>query len=278
MKIKYLGSGGGAGIPELFCSCRICENSRKNGGKEIRNRPLAVINEELCIDLPCDARSSFLQQGFDARKIRYLLITHNHYDHFMSENFFTRPEDWDSLDLFISKGSGAGLVKKCEELQKIKPQGTMRPICYPRVHLVKAFEEFQAGNYSIVPIPANHAPELEAMNFIISYNGIHVLWLHDSGLMREETLRYLQNKDVCFSFVSLDCFLAKGEHAQSDHMNITQCACTVEQLKLSRCVNENTLIYLSHIGHLVNQTHEELVNEARRFRFHVAYDGAEICI
>ena len=75
MKLTYLGTGGGAGIPELFCSCEICQNARVAQGQELRNRSMALINDDLCIDLPCDARNSMLFHHVDPRKLKYFLIT-----------------------------------------------------------------------------------------------------------------------------------------------------------------------------------------------------------
>ena len=228
--------------------------------------------------MPCDARSSFLRQGFDARTLRFLLITHNHYDHFMAENLLTRPEGWDSIELFLSRGSGRELAEKCVSLRAETPQENMRPVSCPKIHFAEPFVCFQCGKYSVIPLPANHAPKLEALNYIISSEGIHILWLHDTGLMREETMRYIQNSGLYFAFVSLDCSLAYGMHTPSDHMDILQCAQTVKALKSFRCVKESTLVYLSHISHLVDRTHQELSKEAEEFGFQVAYDGVEIDI
>lgn len=36
MKIKYYGTGTSGAIPEMFCSCRVCEYARSHGGKDIR--------------------------------------------------------------------------------------------------------------------------------------------------------------------------------------------------------------------------------------------------
>ena len=41
-------------------------------------------------------------------------------------------------------------------------------------------------------------------------------------------------------------------------------------------INENTVCILSHIGHLIERTHEELSEEAKEFGFIVAYDTMEI--
>ena len=50
MKITYFGTGGGAGVPEIFCSCRVCEVARQRRGRDIRTRSQAAINDDLIID------------------------------------------------------------------------------------------------------------------------------------------------------------------------------------------------------------------------------------
>lgn len=47
MKIKYLGTAAAEGIPALFCRCDICKEARKRGGREIRTRSQAIIDEKL---------------------------------------------------------------------------------------------------------------------------------------------------------------------------------------------------------------------------------------
>ena len=49
MKIKYYGTGTSGAIPEMFCSCRVCEYARSHGGKDIRSRSQATVGD-LMID------------------------------------------------------------------------------------------------------------------------------------------------------------------------------------------------------------------------------------
>ena len=51
MKFTYLGTSSCEGIPALFCNCPRCEGARRLGGKNIRTRTQALINEDLLIDL-----------------------------------------------------------------------------------------------------------------------------------------------------------------------------------------------------------------------------------
>ena len=118
-----------------------------------------------------------------------------------------------------------------------------------------------------MPLPANHDPKVETLNFIITYEGRSILWLHDTGIMLEETLDYIKGIKPRFDFISMDCALARGKYVTDEHMDILQCAKTAETLRHMGCLNENTMIYLSHIGHLVERTHEELLEDACEFGF-----------
>ena len=50
MKIQYLGTAAAEGIPAIFCDCKTCQKARKLGGKEIRTRSQAIIDDRLLID------------------------------------------------------------------------------------------------------------------------------------------------------------------------------------------------------------------------------------
>ncbi len=278
MRITYLGTGGGGGIPEMFCDCRICENARIKQGYELRARAMALINDDLCIDLPCDARSSALTWGIDAKNIRYLLVTHDHYDHFLPENLISRPEEARPVELFISRASGKAITKKCEGFQNSSPQKDLRPVCCPTINFVKSCVPFVCGPYEVIPLQANHDPKAECLNYAIFSQGRGILWLHDTGPLHEETYRYLGDQRLRFQFVSMDCALPRGSRADDGHMDILRCTETVERLRKLGCIGETTPVYLSHISHLVGCTHREMESEARMFGFQVAFDGAAIMI
>lgn len=276
MKIKYLGTGGGAGIPEMFCNCRICENARRIQGNELRSRPLALVDDELCIDLPCDARDSFLRHNADAQQIRWLFITHNHYDHFLAENLISRPEGCKyPLDVYISRASGKEIAEKIAMI-KNAPKTAMRPIRCPNVHFLEPYSEVCCGKYSVIPLVANHARSLDTMNFIVSDSNRSILWLHDTGTLLEETFEFLQTSKRYFDFISMDCALPRNWDNYNEHMNIINCGRTAQMLRGIGCLDDNSMIFLSHIGHLVDRTHAELCDEAKEFGFNVAFDGEEI--
>ena len=92
MIIKYYGTGGGSGIPDMFCSCRVCTYAREHRGKDLRSRSQAVVGD-LMIDFPVDAHAHTLYYGIDMRKYRDVLITHGHQDHFFRPGLNSRFQD-----------------------------------------------------------------------------------------------------------------------------------------------------------------------------------------
>lgn len=277
MKLTYLGTGGGAGIPELFCSCEICQNARIVQGRELRSRSMALINDDLCIDLPCDARSSMLAHHVDPRKLKYFLVTHNHYDHFMPDNFINRPADVQQMELYISSGSGRDFAERCQKF-KGATTGDLRPVNIPHIHFIAPFETVKMGCYTVTALPANHDKSIECLNFIISDGKRTVLWLHDTGVLLEETWIYLKNHKSVFDFISMDCSFSCGTNSKTEHMDLQQCKELTDTLWNMGYMRTGSLVYLSHIGHNVNLSHQDLTMEASNSNLRVAYDGMQIVI
>lgn len=82
MKIRFLGTGAAEGVPAMFCGCENCINIRKLGEAEYRTRSQVLIDEILSIDFPPEAYSHSLKTGILLSKLKYLLVTHSHMDHF----------------------------------------------------------------------------------------------------------------------------------------------------------------------------------------------------
>lgn len=70
----FLGTGAAEGIPTPFCRCRVCENARKKGGKEVRMRSSFRVSRELLIDLGPDLFSGCVKTGTDLYDLKLSLI------------------------------------------------------------------------------------------------------------------------------------------------------------------------------------------------------------
>ena len=65
MKLTYLGTAAAEGWPAAFCNCDGCRAARRLGGRNIRTRSQALVDDALLLDFPCDAWLHALRQGLD---------------------------------------------------------------------------------------------------------------------------------------------------------------------------------------------------------------------
>ena len=280
MKIKYYGTSAGAGIPEIFCSCRVCEYARAHKGKDYRTRSQAVIDGVLGVDYS-DVFQHTLHYGLDMRDIKHVLITHNHYDHFMSADIISRAVGMtEPIHFYFSEKSGAGLAKTVQARKEAFASGARK--CngnevLVETHFLEKKEVYEIAGYTVIPLLARHnGDKLDAYIYIIQKDGKSILWAHDTGKFRTETKEYLKECGIRFDMVSLDCTLKRGDQITSGHMDVDWCMEMVELMREYGNVDDKTRIFLSHIGHLVERTHDELAAEVAPLGMEVAYDGLEV--
>ncbi|MFZ0449536.1 MAG: MBL fold metallo-hydrolase [Desulfatiglandaceae bacterium] len=101
MELIFLGTGAAWGLPELHCTCKICEEMRRKGEKRTRTALLMKSASTLLIDCGPDIRSQLSQQPPKAPGA--VLITHEHGDHYIGLD-----------ELFVYK--------------RLAPKGTFEPI------------------------------------------------------------------------------------------------------------------------------------------------------
>ena len=90
MKLQYLGTAAAEGAPALFCRCEFCQYARKVGGREIRTRSGALLDDKIKLDFGPDSYKHMLDNGLDFSAIHSVLITHTHEDHFDIEDIALR--------------------------------------------------------------------------------------------------------------------------------------------------------------------------------------------
>ena len=273
MKIKYYGTGDGYGIPEPFCSCHLCKYAREHRGKDIRTRSQATI-DDIMIDCSKDLLAHEIFYGLDMRKYRHVFITHAHPDHYDGGDMCSRYQDNGEWHVYLPMETAK---KESERINALRQHNTLTPPNrFPFIHDIKTFEPLQVGGYRSTALPSYHSPSTETVLYIIEHKGKSVFWIHDSGLLKEEAIAYLKSIDICFDAVSMDCTLKRGSFFTPAHMDILQCNETKELLAKIGRIDEHTVCILSHIGHLVETTHEELSKEAKEYGFIVAYDTMEV--
>ena len=272
MKIKYLGTAAYEGVPSLFCNCRVCKQSALKGGRNIRTRSQAIINDELLVDFPPDTVIHNHLYKFDWDKIEHCIITHNHSDHLLADDLpmaskgYSHPhklftvhapeEAYNRIDHVITNGPGK---KNIEGLLDYK--------------LVKEGEMFYIGEYEILPLPANHSGK--PVFYAVSYKGKRLLYAHDTGYFPEISWELLKGFGT-FDLVSLDCTGCYSAKYRDGHMCVEVCEEVVQRMKAEGMITDKTMAVLNHFSHNGGETYDELVKIAEPRGFIVSYDGLEI--
>ena len=113
MQFQYLGTAAAEGWPAVFCRCKYCLEAQRLGGKNIRTRSQAIVNDDLLLDLPPDTYMHKLMNHLDLSRVKYLFVTHFHMDHFYPQELTVR-------------GSVTPRTKTTEELYPVDAGGGLR--------------------------------------------------------------------------------------------------------------------------------------------------------
>ena len=274
MKIKFLGTAAAEGIPALFCDCRVCQNARKVGGKEVKTRSQAIVDDKILIDFPADTYMHALYGGLDLISIRHCIITHGHSDHLYERDFWCRNKsigngsvEGTTLDVYLTSATR----EMANEFYEPKVQKDR-----VRLNTIKAFEPFVIEDYRIIPVRAYHDPTTEPVFYIIEHGDKTLLYANDTGYFFEEVWEYLANYERKFDMISLDCTgMLLPDHRHS-HMGLSVNVEVVERLRRMGLCHDKTRVYVNHFSHNGKATHEELVIEAAKYGFDVTFDGCEV--
>lgn len=272
MKIKYLGTAAYEGIPSLFCDCRVCRQSRKKGGKNLRTRTQALIDDCILIDFNPDTLCHYQKYNFDWNKIEACLITHSHSDHLYLDDIEIARDGYSyghgRINFFAAK----------DGYEKILPYVALTKNGISDTE-IEAGKEFSVadGKYSVLPLKANHDPKSSPVIFAIKSADKKMLYANDTGFFYDETLLDLL-KFAPFDLISLDCTQAitKSVEYVNEHMGIKTDTRLVELLRERGIIDERTIIVLNHFSHNGCGTYDEIKEEADKLGFIVAYDGLEI--
>lgn len=271
MKITYLGTAAAEGFPAVFCNCEHCREAKLLGGKNIRTRSQALINDDLLIDLPADTYCHFLHNNIDGDRIKYLLVTHSHSDHFyereleMRHGAYARDMRTDCLQIYC----GTGVANKIPKAN-IMNHGTVD------FEVLKPFDTAVMGNYTITALPARHFEGDGALFYIIQGEKT-ILYAHDTGFFYEEVFAFIKENGYVFDLISLDCTnIDIPISDEGSHMGIDNIRRAVKRLEEMGAITDKTQIIINHFSHNAAPIHHKLEKRVSEYGYTVSYDGLSI--
>lgn len=270
MELTFLGTAAYEGIPALFCNCPHCIRARQLGGKNIRTRSQALINDDLLIDFPADSYIHFLQNRIEGHKLRYLLVTHSHSDHFYPADLQARGGPY-AHDMAVPTLEIAGSAGACRTLSSMQDQ--LGGISF---HPILPFETCRLGPYTVTALPARHMEGDNPVFYIIRGDKT-VLYAHDTGYFFEEVFDYIRENKLVFDLVSLDCtYVDLPCPANNHHMGFDSIGKVLSRLEAMGAVTAQTHRIVNHFSHNGNPIHERILDCAAKIGCTPAYDGMRV--
>lgn len=235
-----------------------------------------MIDGTLLIDFPADTYMHVLYGGLQLNQIHSCILTHNHSDHFypadleMRGSWFAELAEERPFTVYATSPA----IHQARQILDQSKQGEEGKVVLQEI---TPFVSFEAEGYSITPLRANHDPKCNPVIYIIEKDGTCVLYANDTGYFTEDTWEYLITQKKVFDLVSLDC-TAFYKKTSGNHMGLPNAIEVRKRLKDCMLTNENTTYVLNHFSHFGRYTYEDMLEEAKKEGFLIAYDNFEIDI
>ncbi len=275
MKLEIWGSGGGEGYPAFFCNCDHCVAARKAGGKSLRTLHQAFIDESILIDLPMDTNAHLLKAQRSLWDIEHILITHVHADHFVPQFLDTRGGCF-AHGIKHEKINFYGSSKVKEYFDGVFSVYPINPdirkgYVFPELSLK---QPVKVGKHTVIPLKAEHSPDIMSLNYIISDGKQSILYLVDTGYPTAETLDFIQKSNLNVGCVVMDCTMGdESNGTYCYHMSFPENIKLKKELAERGVITEKTPVVVTHVTHNSSPTHEEIEKYFEGTGITVAYDG-----
>ncbi|MBD3185358.1 hypothetical protein GF325_00910 [Candidatus Bathyarchaeota archaeon] len=293
MQITFLGTGAAEAYPGLFCTCMNCEKARELGGKNLRCRSSAVVNDDLFIDFGPDASAQATRFNVNLAGISDFLFTHSHWDHLAVHDMFFRSSGYrrnGNLDIATLWGNEESIDAVLDQLRvKLAKEFTVPGDIIPtreetrdelvdylrlNVRVMEPRNTREIGRYTVHALDAMHKEPEKTMNFIIDDGTAVFLYATDTGPWGDDTWSFLDALDLQLDVVALDCTVGHG--IPGGHHSYDSFLAEREGLRECGVLKEDTIFLAHHFSHQDGLVHNEVVDFMEHRGIKVTHDGLVI--
>ena len=249
MKLLFLGTGTSTGVPQIGCSCKVCQSPNPKDKRLRTSLLITVENKNILIDCGPDFRQQMLVNNIT--HLDAVLLTHHHYDHIFG---------LDELRSFTNNKA----MPICAEQYVVDTIKRTFPYCfgenkYPGVATfdIRNIDnnEFEISGVKVLPIRVMH------YNLpILGYRIGNMAYITDMLTISDEEIEKLKSLDVLIINA-----LRHNEHISHQRL--------VDALDVIRRVSPRRA-YLVHMSHQMG-LHDEISKQLPD-NVYFAYDGLQI--
>lgn len=268
MKVHFLGTASSEGMPNPFCKCDICDKTRKQKGRDIRTRASVLINNDMLIDLSPEFSYQIIRDDIDITKVKDLLFTHTHPDHFNVGDLYSRMIDYAfnvSHPLHIY-GNDRAINGCLEVLQGYSQERFV-------FHMPPPYVTFDTtSGAKVTALLSNHAKWEYCFIYVIEKDGKTILHGHDSGYYPELTWEWLKGRTL--DLVIVECTYGyKQNDRTNNHMSVETVLATHQRMLNEGIIRKDTKFLTSHHSHSSNLMYADLEKIFEPYGIQVSYDG-----
>lgn len=276
-ELLICGSGASEAVPALFCTCDLCKEAWKRGGKDRRSRTAYQLGEEIRIDFGPDIMLHRERYGLHYENLKHLFISHPHRDHFtpIQVNYHIHGEEGPAL---LAEGD-LTLHGTKPVLDQFKSNLTCD---FSRMRMVLDELEEDFGTRTLENgirfsfLWANHYCE-GALNYIIEMPDSFTFFIGtDTGKFQEKTWKILSNYQ--FDMMILDGTAGLLDIEEGGHMTAKQVLASVERMRKEGIVKDSTRLITNHFAHCAKMLHSDLEAFYLPHGIEPAYDGMKVAL
>ena len=272
MEITFLGTGAAEGYPSPWCDCVNCAAARARGGRDLRGRSAALINDDLLVDLGPDLVSGAARAGRSLAAVRHILVTHSHSDHLYLSNLEIRDGDYRPAPL-----AHAELCAAEDVLQQIRvgyPGGMDRLDLDLRA--IAPGQSVRLGGYTALAVPATHGDAtMRPLLYAIGDGDRAIFYGTDTGPLAEETWALLRGWR--FGAIILDETMGFTA-PEGGHMAVASFEACAARFRAEGLLAPGALVVAHHFSHWHNPGHADLEAYFGPRNVRVAYDGLRLTL
>ena len=231
MDITLLGTGDALGWPHPFCTCASCAAAYAEG--EIRAHTAALIDDALLIDCGHDVPRSAVRLGVRLDRVRYLLVTHDHYDHASGATLLARR--WAGAGPLTVVGPPSALAALSLWLPPADPEVDFRP--------VTAGDVLTLGSYTVRALAADHDSD-GAVIYDVARSTHRLLYATDTGP------GFTTPAGARYDLLLLeDSWGDRPVAGATGHHGLASFATTLARMRREHAIDDHSRIVAIHLGH-----------------------------
>lgn len=246
-EVVLLGSGSADGWPNPFCRCASCGAARAAG--ERRGQSAALIDRTVLIDCGPDVPAAATDAGVDLAGVRYLLLTHDHFDHVAGQALLVR--SWAGAQTPLEVIGPPAALAACRDWIAETDPVRLRPVAAGD-ELVLAAEH---GDYRLRVLAADHRSTLGEPAVLYDVTALdaagtrtaRLLWASDTGPLPVATLDAVAGADLDLLLLE-ETFGRFTEHG-ADHHDLVSFPRTLAALRSRGAVGDRTRVVAIHLSH-----------------------------